>query len=288
MPAPADGGAARLGFSGTRALGRRAPPPLSARVPAPDVAGFAPEQVAFAARAWTMKAEEEHFSAAVFADALGHLTDAGVPIDLLAGLHRVVGDELRHVELCLELSIRFSAPPPRARTLPRPPPAATPEERRARGIRTLLVEGAIGETLSCSLFAAGRSGSREPCTRAALGLILRDEVLHARFFWEALGALALDDRAREALHGEASAALGAIEATQMVPVLKRLEEGAPFDPAWAHLGVLPPEARVDAYYRAIEGRIIPRLDRLGLDGTTAWERRYRGPAVVEDLPVSLG
>jgi hypothetical protein len=267
-----------LALSTSRYLVRRRPAPLGARLPAPALGGHAPEHVAFAARAWTMKAEEEHFSAAIFADALSYLVDAEVPIDLLGGLHRVVGDELRHVELCLDLAECFQAPVPVARHLPREPVPTAPAERRARGRSILLVEGAIGETISSALFAAGRRGAEEPCTRAALGSILRDEVLHARFFWEALAALEPDARDREALHREASAALGRIETTYILPVLRRLEQGVPFEPAWAVLGIIPPELRVETYYRAIEGRVIPRLDRLGLDGGTAWANRYRAGA----------
>jgi hypothetical protein len=274
MEARADGAMTPLALSRSRYLVRRRPATLGVALPAPSLGGYAPDQVAFAARAWTMKAEEEHFSAAIFADALSYLVDAEVPLDLLGGLHRVVGDELRHVELCLDLARRFEAPTPTARHLPRHQVPSAPDERRARGRSILLVEGAIGETLSSALFATGRRVAEEPCIRAALGLILRDEVLHARFFWEALAALEPGERDKEALHREASAALGMIETTQVLPVLRRLEQGARFEPAWAALGVIPPEERVETYYQAIEGRVIPRLDRLGLDGATAWDKRY--------------
>ena len=60
-----------------------------------------------------------------------------------------------------------------------------------------------------------------------------------------------------------------------MPALQRLEAGEPFDPAFAELGVLAPEARVEAFYGAVERLVVPRLDALGLDGTRAWNERYR-------------
>jgi hypothetical protein len=96
----------------------------------------------------------------------------------------------------------------------------------------------MGETISSALFAAGRRAAEEPCARAALGQILRDEAMHAHRFWALLDALG-DAHDKGQLHAVAARALGAIERTQIVPVLQRLARGAPFDPAWAALGVLP-------------------------------------------------
>ena len=54
----------------------------------------------------------------------------------------------------------------------------------------------------------------------------------------------------------------------------RLEAGTPFDPAHAALACST-EARVDAFYAAVERLVIPRLGALGLDGARAWRDRYR-------------
>ena len=144
-----------------------------------------------------------------------------------------------------------------------------------RAVEITLVEGAMGETISSALFAAGRSDAEERDARAALARILRDEAMHARRFWRLLDALrGPGDDGR--LHAVAARALGVIERTQIVPVLRRLERGAPFDSAWAALGVLAPEARVEAFYRAIERRVVPQLNARGLDGTRAWNARYQG------------
>ena len=123
--------------------------------------------------------------------------------------------------------------------------------------------------------AEGCRAASEPCTRATLARILRDEATHARICWEALAALLARSNAEEmlALEREAIAALGAIEESQMRPVLERIRRKTPFDPAWEALGVLVPEKRAEAFYGAIEKRVLPGLTKLGLDGNRLWQTR---------------
>lgn len=233
------------------------------------------EQIAFAARAWTMRAEEERRSAAVFADLLGLLADANVPLDAVRDVHGIMGDELHHADLCASMAITLGAPKPASRPLWRTGQAPTTrEERGSRALEIVLVEGAIGETISSALFGAGWRATVEPHARAALARILRDEVTHSRRFWRLLDALRLDGD-DEHLHGVAARGFALIEQTQMVPVLTRLKNGEPFEDAWAELGVLRPEARVEAFYAAIERRVVPALNARRLDGERAWAGRYR-------------
>jgi hypothetical protein len=239
-------------------------------------AAYTPEQTAFAARAWTMRAEEERQSAAVFSELLGLLADGDVPLDVVRDVHAIVGDEIRHAGDCAAMAAALAAPAPASRLLPRAEPApVTAEGRRSLALRIVLVEGAIGETISAALFAAGRNAAAEPRVRDLLGRILCDESLHARRFWEILDALRLERDTAE-LRAVATRALGLVEQLQIVPTLGRLSRGEPFDAAWAELGVLPPEARVDAFYAALERRVLPALTARGLDGAGAWARRYHG------------
>ncbi|HVY44703.1 MAG TPA: ferritin-like domain-containing protein, partial [Minicystis sp.] len=248
--------------------------------PAIDTTGFTAEEVAFAAASWTLRAEEEHRSASVFADALAYLTDADVPLDAVGSLARTVSDELAHTELCALLARAFGAAEPANRPLPRAAVPSDPVARRARGLEIVAMEGAVGETISSAVFLTAQRHAEEPATRTALGAILRDEVLHARMSWEILGVVAptLDDAAREALRTHVSWGLGALEQSHMLPVLKRLERGDRFEPAWAALGVVHPEHRVNAFYGALEKRVLPSLDGLGLDGQGAWRDRYASRA----------
>lgn len=259
-----------------RKRARRTDSPLD--LPVPDTARFLAEDLAFAAAAWTMRAEEEHRSAATFAGLAHALIRSGSPLDIADAALCIARDEVRHAAMCAELARRFGAPSPCGDTARDVPHRESPAALRRVVLSIWLLEGAIGETVSSALFARGRNLATEPCTRAALGLILRDEVMHARTSWEALSALTKDasDEERAWLHDETRRALGLIEQTQMVPVLRRLERAAPFSAPWAELGVLPPETRVEVFYAAIEQRVRRELERLGIDFGTAWTNRYRG------------
>ena len=259
--------------------GRRRAATAAIDLPPPALAGYTAAQLAFARQAWPMRAAEELRSALVFRAA--HRAARAVGGALWAGfgatLARTVGDELRHARLCLTVGAALGAPPPvwdrtplRARLTALPAP-------RVRAGALLLVEAAIGETVSSLLFRAGRRAAVEPLTRAALSSILGDEVRHARLGWAALAALwpALELPERAALQGEAAAGLGGLERAIALPALRRLDAGERFNPAHAALGVLAPEARVEAFYQAVERLVLPRLSRLGLDGEAAWRERYR-------------
>jgi hypothetical protein len=251
-----------------------------ADLPSPVLTGFTAAQIAFGVSAWPMRAGEELRSALVFralARAARRVPALVSWADRFAGM---VADELRHTRLCAAIGARLGAPavaydaaPVRARLAALPDPT-----RRAAAI--LLVEAAIGETISTMLFRAGRRGAAEPLTRAALTLILADEVRHQRNGWTALRALwpSLGEGNRRWLQDEAASGLGMAERRIAWPALRWLDEGRPFDPACAALGVISPETRVDAFYAAVERLVVPRLDALGLDGAGAWRDRYRPPA----------
>jgi hypothetical protein len=87
---------------------------------------------------------------------------------------------------------------------------------------------------------------------------------------------------RSRLQREASRGLAGLEEQIAVPALRWLEAERPFDPAYAALGVLAPEVRVEAFYLAIETLILRRLTAVGLDGDRAWQDRYKTPRAGAD------
>jgi hypothetical protein len=240
--------------------------------------GFSPAQVAFAAQAWPMRAEEEDRSQAVFEELARLAPEAGLTSDQRARLEAAAQDEARHSRLCTEVGAALGARPPvldRSRVAQRL--GALPAAPMLRFLALISVEVAMGETLSCAFFRAGMERATEPQTRQALTSILRDEAIHARLGWGLLSLLRprLGEAELAFLREEVRVQLGALEQLEAVPSLRRLERGEPFDPALPGLGVLDPEVRVAAFYGALERRVLPRLDRLGLDGARAWEQRYR-------------
>jgi hypothetical protein len=225
---------------------------------------------------WAMRAVQEARSAAVFATISAGLARFPLPVPLLGAVAQIASDELVHTALCRRLATELGVAVPSddlAATERRLVPAGTGATTPLAAL--LLVEGAVGETISTALFAATRRSTSEPRSRAALTFILRDEARHARTCWaafEQLGqATALDATALEA---DLSRELGIVERESILPALQRVAAGEDDPPELVALGVLPPLARVDAFYSTLEGKILPRVTALGIDGAAAWSGRY--------------
>jgi hypothetical protein len=246
-------------------------------LPAAVLAPYHAAQVRFAARAWPMRVAEELRSALIFRAVGRAARVAGMAEPWSDRLSAAVRDELRHARLCAEVGARLGAAAPEYDTSPAFARVKSLPDAVHRTCALLLVEVAMGETISTYLFRAGRRGTVEPLTRAALSAILADEVRHQRLGWTALAALwpTLTDAQRAWLQREASTGLAGCERQTAVPAMRWLQAKQPFDPAFAALGVLHPEERVEAFYFAVEHFVVPRLTRLGLDGALAWANRYR-------------
>lgn len=245
-------------------------------LPAPEVEHYAAQDVAFAISAWPLRAAEELRSALIFR-ALAHAstrstTTEGWAQEFFSAAH----DEIAHAQLCASVGARLGADPPRWDARPVHARLKPMTDPLFRALALALVEVAMGETISMTMFRAGRRAAQEPLTRAALERILTDEVRHQRLGWRALAAWrpSLSEQSLGALQEEARVALGAIEQKIAAPALQRLEANVPFEPAYAALGVLAPESRVEAFYAAVERLVLPRLSQLGLDGERAWRERY--------------
>jgi hypothetical protein len=224
-----------------------------------------------------MRAAEELRSALVFRALYKTSTELRIadswPARVASGVH----DELRHARLCAAVGARFDAPAPRFDATPVRARLAGLGDPLLRAASILLVELAIGETISTYLFRAGYRAAREPLTREVLRSILGDEVRHQRLGWDALAALwpSVPEPMRVQLQLHAARGLAACEQQNAKPAMLWLREGRAFDPEYAALGILHPEQRIDAFYFAVERLVVPRLGRLGLDGAGAWQHRYR-------------
>jgi hypothetical protein len=224
-----------------------------------------------------MRAAEELRSARIFRALARSARIAGMPEPWPTRMRSAVYDELRHTRLCIDTGRRLGARAPRY--------DATPVQRRlgalpdpiGRATALLLIEVAIGETISTYLFRASRRTAKEPLTVAALGSIVGDEIRHQRLGWSALAALwpMLGASRRMAAQREAAQGLAACEKQVVVPAMQWLKSGKPFEDAYATLGVLHPETRIETFYATVENLVLPRLSRLGLDGPLAWQNRYR-------------
>jgi hypothetical protein len=247
-----------------------------AGLPAPDLTGFTKPDVAFAVEAWPMRAAEELRSALIFRAAARASARCPLTADWTPRFESAVRDEIFHARLCAAVGARLGAERPRFDAAPVRARLAPLVDPLARATSLVLLEVAVGETISMLLFRAARRAAREPLTRAALARILADEVRHQRLGWSALAAWwpELPEPVRGALQETARVGLAAMEQQIAAPAMRRLSSGARFEPSYAALGVLAPEARVEAFYEAVERLVIPRLAKLGLDAEGAWRDRY--------------
>jgi hypothetical protein len=247
-------------------------------LPAPAIAPYTDAQLRFATAAWPMRAGEELRSARIFRALAQASRAVGLPDPWPARFASAVRDEVRHARLCAAVGATLGAPVPKYDRLPVLARLAGMPEPFACLLSLLLIEVAMGETISMYLFRAGRRASIEPLTRAALGAIAGDEVRHQRLGWTGLAFLwpTLSEPERAGLQREAARGLAMCEQQTARPAMLWLQRRKPFDPAYAALGVLHPESRVEAFYFAVERFIVPRLTRLGLDGDLAWRTRYCG------------
>ena len=251
-------------------------------LPAGDWSRFDRADLAVAAEAWSARSVQERCSASVFATIEAGLATLPVPLSLLAALARIVDDEIRHAALCRQLAGELGREDEddhlAAAERRLHPPGRSPA---SAALSLLLAEGAVGETLSAATFAAIRAGVREPRTRAALSLILRDEARHARTCWEVLAVLSSEVTAeRTQLAAELSHELGVVELHSVLPALRRVESGHLGTPARTALGILPPLKRAEVFYANLEGNVFTRLGRLGIDGPAVWAARYGARARV--------
>jgi hypothetical protein len=246
-------------------------------LPSPDLAPYGADEIRFAVAAWPMRAAEELRSAGIFRALARASRVAGLPHPWPDRFASAVRDEVRHARLCVDVGARLGASAPVYDPRPLRARLARLPDPLLRTAALLLVEVAIGETISMYMFRAGRRGAVEPLTRAALGQILRDEVRHQKIGWTGLAALCsmLTEALRVEVQREAARGLAACEQQTARPAMVWLQRREPFHPAYAALGVLHPEARIEAFYHAVERLVIPRLTRVGLDGPSAWKNRYR-------------
>ena len=246
-------------------------------LPPVDLTGFTPAQVGFAAAAWPMRAAEELRSALIFRALARAAGAAKLPEPWTKRFEAMVVDEIGHARLCAEVGSRLGAERPQYDARPVRARLTALTDPLGRTTAILLVEAAMGETISMALFRAGRRAATEPLTRAALSAILADEVRHQRNGWTGMTALwpSLSGPATRGAAARGDERPRGVRAPGGRAGASPSEAGEPFDPAFAALGVLAPEARVDAFYRAVEHLVVPRLTALGLDGARAWSERYR-------------
>lgn len=130
-----------------------------------------------AREAWAARVHDEQRSAVVFAELLSCLARAGAPFEASAAIARLIGDELRHAELCARMARAFGARDVEASgdALALPPSDEAP---LPRALRIAVRELVVGEGESVAVLTAYRDAASDPACRALLSSLLADEARH--------------------------------------------------------------------------------------------------------------
>ena len=257
--------------------GGRPPPPWGAlRVDALDDATRERLRAA-----WSARVAAEYRSMVVFSELLARMPEAGLPLEVSCAASRLVADEARHTEYCARLADALGG---------RADATVTDDDLR-------LADGALSARLfvarwTASMFCVGESASvgllqalareaTDPCVRAVLDALLRDESLHDRFGWALARAVfpALTDDEREWLGADLAFAFAHYD-RQNGRSLRPDGAALPDEPAGcdayagASHGVVAPARYARAWYERLDGVILPGLAALGVPAYEAWALRH--------------
>ena len=264
----------------------------------PDFGAFEPNAYPSALRRdaavqWAGRARAEHNSIHQFSALSRALCEVRAPLTLLGPIARLITDEVRHAEICAAYALAcypegLEEDKLVAWKVPRAPwPDAPGLLQGADDASDLVVWAAdaimtaccFGETLSVPMLKAISLVSTDPVASQVADQILRDEHLHARFGWEALGVLLehLDEAGRASLQARLPSHMAGFEASTCIGI--RLEDLLA-DPEISieedddpNLGTLSKRQYAFIFYDTMENEIFPQLGELGFDAMGAWAGR---------------
>src|SRR5690606_33235707 len=150
----------------------------------PRVAGLTPAARQALADHFTRIALMEHASIAAFARFSLELLALGAPADLVEASNAAMVDETRHARLGFSLASHYAGVPvgPGALDLDGALDGRTTEDF----LRTLVLEGCIGETRAALEASHALSTCKDPIVAEILAEIAEDEARHAELAWRTL------------------------------------------------------------------------------------------------------
>jgi hypothetical protein len=158
---------------------------------------------------WRGRMVSEHRSVGIFSLYTLDLLGAGAPAEVLSLACRAALDEVRHAELFARLTSLYSGleetPPPGISPMP-DDPGVPMSHQVAREALHLCI---CSETYSTALLGELHARAVDPVVHAALGVVLADEIFHARMGWTFLATL---------LGGPESAAIREVAQAELVPM----------------------------------------------------------------------
>lgn len=210
---------------------------------------------------WQRRAHEELKAAMSFALLSRSLLEVGTVPDVLARVTRAVSDEVRHAEALRALASRYLG-----EEVPWPPPVHVeadlpgphPRRRAALHVVTLCC---MSESIASVFFEAAHDAAVSPSARATLGLVLADEVEHARAGWVYLASIR-DDGDRdvwESVQSSLATVTGAVIEAWFDFSAITLPHGAP------EHGLLANDDVRRCVVTALRDIVLPGFEQVGFD-----------------------
>lgn len=235
-----------------------------------DLPDLTEEERAMAARTWRGRMVNEHISAQVFAGLVPQLMRAGLPSAIQTRVPRMISDELRHAEQCAGVVLALGHTP----VAPLPPIVPIPTHDDAEPLeavlRNVISVCCMSETVAVSVISAEHFELKGTTLGGVLEKILADEIQHARFGWELIGALVprLPADVKERLSAYLEDAL----AHQVDYEVPRLPVNLGVRDEVAQAGVCDGGEARALFIDTVETVIVPRLEDAGLSARAAWDR----------------
>jgi hypothetical protein len=232
----------------------------------PSIAALGPDARARVARVWTERSAAEQRAAVLFTlVARDLLADGAIP-EVLDLATRAVHDELRHVEVCRQVATRYAGTEV---PWPAPEPAPEPGFRDAPPDLTrvlhVVFNTCIAESVGAAFLQVCRADAEGPLVRAALQVLLRDDVGHARIGWAHLASGRVAARHLPAI---GAALPGLLRAVRDGWYERCAEIDAREAPPPGH-GCATTSAIRGAVDMTLREVIVPGFEYLGLDTTAA-------------------
>ena len=152
-------------------------PPVDGR--RPDLAKVTRDDVRVARLAWAERIVDEYRSVVVFSELLRLLAETEAPFAVLCAVQRIVGDELRHVELCRTVVGWLGDADALTIDLAGLGVPASSDPPRVRALEIVARELVVAETASIRALRTYLQVTEDAAIRAVLRVLLQDEVRHA-------------------------------------------------------------------------------------------------------------
>jgi len=136
---------------------------------------------------WTTIGQMEHASIAAFARFSLQLLALGAPPDLIVRSQSAMADETRHTRMAFALATEYLGSPIGPGQLDMT--GALAEITLEEVLRTVILEGCVGETVAAMEAREALTYVTDPTLRVVFGEIARDESEHAMLAWCAVGWL---------------------------------------------------------------------------------------------------